>query len=141
MDMSIHFSDCFTAFAGDTTTHDVSRNSIMVTKRHRSKRLRRQRRNVVGFSQSDAEDDSQESDSDHDDALWTLRDDQEPAASFASSVSVIEESFMMKMDKMSAELDGLVRFIRRGVESLASGGGEAAPAFEVFAFALEDWDR
>ena len=39
------------------------------------------------------------------------------------------------------ELDALVRFVRRGVESLAAGAGEAAPAFGVFAFALEDWDR
>jgi len=34
-----------------------------------------------------------------------------------------------------------VRFVRRGVESLAGGVGEAAPAFGVLAFALEDWDN
>ena len=42
---------------------------------------------------------------------------------------------------MSTELDALVRFVRRGVESLAGGTSEAASAFGVFAFALEDWDR
>ena len=41
---------------------------------------------------------------------------------------------------MSSELDGLVRFLRRGIEGLAGGTDEAAPAFGVLAFALEDWD-
>ena len=37
------------------------------------------------------------------------------------------------------ELDGLVQFLCRGIESLAGGTGETALAFDVLAFALEDW--
>jgi gamma-tubulin complex component 5 len=66
----------------------------------------------------------------------------EPSISMAaSSVSSVEDGFYGQIDKMSSELDGLVRFVRRGVESLAGGTGEAAPAFAVLAFALEDWDN
>lgn len=44
------------------------------------------------------------------------------------------------VEKISTELDGLVRFIRRGVDSLAGGTSEAASAFGVLSFVLEDWD-
>ncbi|KZT71569.1 hypothetical protein DAEQUDRAFT_749911 [Daedalea quercina L-15889] len=126
LDMSIHFSDCFVAFAGDTT-HDISRQSIRIIKRHRSRRLRRQRRN----SDSDLDADPLEANA------------PEPSFSLGASttMSAADESFVDRLDKMSSELDALVRFIRRGVESLAAGSGEAAPAFGIFAFALEDWDR
>ena len=56
-------------------------------------------------------------------------------------VSLNEEGdFFVRVERMSSELDGLVRFLRRGIESLAGGTGEAAPAFGVLAYALEDWD-
>lgn len=58
-----------------------------------------------------------------------------------ASVSYVEEGFQNHLEKMSTELDGLVRFLRRGVESLAGGTGEAAPAFGILAFTLEDWDN
>jgi gamma-tubulin complex component 5 len=143
--MSLHFSDVFVAFAGDTTTTlDISRQSIPM-KRHPSRRQKRQRRNVIGFSQSmrDATDSSED-----DDVHFDERDMdgglQPPEPSFsmaASSTSSAEDGFYSRIDKMSSELDGLVRFVRRGVESLAGGTGEAAPAFGIFAFALEDWDN
>jgi gamma-tubulin complex component 5 len=69
------------------------------------------------------------------------KDAPEPSFSLSASVSYAEEGISTRMDKMSSELDGLVRFLRRGVESLAGGGSEAAPAFGVLAFALEDWDN
>ncbi|TFY67661.1 hypothetical protein EVJ58_g1495 [Rhodofomes roseus] len=142
LDMSIHFSDCFVAFAGDTT-HDISRHSILVMKRHRSRRVRRQKKDVIGFSQSmqGEADDSSESDSDFDDDRLKANAPEPSFSLGASTMSAPEESFVDRLDKMSSELDALVRFIRRGVESLAAGSGEAAPAFGVFAFALEDWDR
>jgi len=34
----------------------------------------------------------------------------------------------------------LVRFVRRGVESLANAVGNAVSTFGILAFALEDWD-
>ena len=54
---------------------------------------------------------------------------------------VVDGGVLARLDKMSSELDALVRFVRRGVESLAAGTSEAAPAFGIFAFALGDWDR
>lgn len=139
--MCLHFSDFFVAFAGDTTTHDISRQSITI-RRHRSRRQRQQRKNVIGFSQSlqDTEHTSDEdSDLDEKDGV-DLDNATEPSYSMGVSVSHSESGFSNHIDKMAAELDGLVRFIRRGTESLAGGTGEAAPAFGVLAFALEDWD-
>jgi gamma-tubulin complex component 5 len=64
----------------------------------------------------------------------------EPSYSMGPTASSSDGDFLDRMDKMTSELEGLVRFVRRGVESLAGGAGEAAPAFGVLAFALEDWD-
>lgn len=138
--MALHFSDSFVAFAGDTT-HDISRHSMVLSKRHRSRRQRRQNKNVIGFSQSLREAAiSSDSDSDVDENAL-VHELTEPSVSFgASAVSFDDEGFVTRLDKMSTELDTLVRFIRRGVESLAGGTGEAA-AFGIYAFALEDWDR
>ena len=141
--MCLHFSEGFVAFAGDiTATLDVSRQSIIM-KRHRSRKQRRQRKNVIGFSQSlQAEDDS--SDDEEDDEQDAEGADHrhtplEPSYSFGASVTS-DENFFVLVERMSSELDGLVRFLRRGTESLAGGASEAAPAFGVLAFALEDWD-
>ncbi|OBZ70494.1 Gamma-tubulin complex component 5 [Grifola frondosa] len=141
LDMTLHYSDCFVAFAGDTT-HDISRGSVSMMKRHRSRRQRQQKKNIIGFSMSLREARiSSDSDSDTDGDL-AEGNDVEPSFSMAtSSISFAEEGFVTRLDRMSTELDALVRFIRRGVESLAAGTGEAAAAFGIFAFALEDWDR
>lgn len=132
--MCLHFSEGFIAFTGDTTaTLDVSRQSIIM-KRHRSRRQRRHRKNVIGFSQNLQDDDDS---SDDEEPEGTGTDPPEP--SFEAS-NILEEDFYDRIEKMSSELDSLVRFLRRGVESLAGGSSEAAPAFGVLAFALEDWD-
>jgi gamma-tubulin complex component 5 len=78
--------------------------------------------------------------SDEDSELDEGGDAMEPSYSVGPSTSHADDSFLDRIDKMSSELDGLIRFIRRGTESLAGGAGEAAPAFGVLAFALEDWD-
>lgn len=136
--MCIYFSNCFVAFAGDTTL-DITHQSITVTQRHRSRRLRRQQRNIVGFSQVVSEvllDDS-DSDSDLDE-----KSHQEPSFSAAGAdVSLADEGLSSRLDKMALELDGLVQFVRKGAESLASDGLDASATFDVLAFALEDWDR
>jgi len=140
LDMALHFTDLFVVFAGDTTTtHDVSRQSISI-RGHRSRRQRRQQKNIIGFSQS-LRDFLESSDEDEDD--FDVADIDAPERSFSTgtSVSYAEEGLYTRMDKMSSELDGLIRFLRRGVESLAGSGSEAAPAFGVLAFALEDWDN
>ncbi|KAI0797115.1 Spc98 family-domain-containing protein [Abortiporus biennis] len=170
LDMTLYFSDCFVAFAGTDTTHDISRQSLITggfnqhsrsrrhhhhPHHHRSRRLRKQRKNIIGFSQSQEEQhqhhremfssDSSSSESEDEDFEETEKSFEGPGPSFSfggtSSISFAEEGFSERLDKMSSELDGLVRFIRRGVESLAAGTSEAASAFGIFAFALEDWDR
>lgn len=138
LDMSLHFSNLFVAFAGDTTnTHDVSRQSISMS-RHRSRRQRRQRKNIIGFFSQPKEEESD--DSSEDDDELDARNPPEPSFSIIASSVSTEDGFHNQVDKVSTELDGLVRFVRRGVDSLAGGTGKAAPAFGVLAFALEDWD-
>jgi gamma-tubulin complex component 5 len=58
-----------------------------------------------------------------------------------STVSFEEEGFDVRLDRMATELDGLVRFLRRGVEGLATGVDDVAPVFGTWAFALDDWDK
>ena len=137
--MCLHFSEGFITFAGDTTaTLDVSRQSIRM-KRHRSSRQRRHQRNVIGFSQSLQDFDLSSDDEDEENAEIEVA--VESSASMLSSfMPCTEGDFFTRVEKMSSELDGLVRFLRRGVESLAGGASEAASAFGVLAFSLEDWD-
>lgn len=138
--MCIHFRTFFTTFAGDTT-HDISRLSISI-RRHRSRRQRRQRKDVIGFSAplpADTEDDSDtDTDGDMDADQIEAREVLEP--SFSAAPSYAEEDFSTQLEKLSVELDGLVRYIRRGAESLARGTSDTASAFGVLAFTLEDWD-
>lgn len=155
LDISLHFTSFFIVYAGHlTTTHDVSRHAIPKQRRrrhHRSKRHRRQRKNVIGFSLPDTDED--EDDDDDDDSPSDDNDDdgddqrQVPEASFSLSVTMDEsmalspEDFEKGLDKMAEELDGLVRYVRKGVEKLANGSVEATSTFGVLAFALEDWDN
>ncbi|KAF5359068.1 hypothetical protein D9758_004888 [Tetrapyrgos nigripes] len=147
LDMALSFSDAFVMFAGDTSmTHDISSRSLVLSKRHQSRRHRRRKRNVVGFAQSiNWDDDSSDSDEQEVD-LEGNSIYKQGASSFFSSVgggTSFESEGLGPFDrisKMSAELDGLVKFVRKGVETLAGGTGEAASAFGVLAFLLEDWD-
>jgi gamma-tubulin complex component 5 len=143
LDMCLHFSGIFTSYAGDTTAvHDVSRQSITI--KHRSRRLKRQQRNVIGFSSTSAIPPSasfHDIDSSDDDYAEGDESTGPPETSF----SVVGDpgygdNAFESIERMSKELDGLVRFVRRGVESLSGGAGEEAATFGVLAFALEDWD-
>lgn len=137
--MCLHFSEGFITFAGDTTsTLDVSRQSLNL-KRHRSRRQRQQRRNVIGFSQF-LQDDILSSDEEENDEI-DIESTMEPSISILGNSTMDSEGdFFSRVERMSSELDGLIRFLRRGVESLAGGTSDAASAFGVLAFALEDWD-
>ncbi|KAG1760722.1 Spc98 family-domain-containing protein [Suillus occidentalis] len=110
-------------------THDISRISI-VMKRHRSRRQKRLRRDIVGFSTPEVISDD-ESDDDDDDEI--VSGALEPSFSLAASVMSYEGDLPNHLDKLSRELDGGAR---AGREVCA----KAAPAFGVLAFALEDWD-
>jgi gamma-tubulin complex component 5 len=146
--MSLHFSDLLLAAGGDTTaTHDISRHFI--SRRHRSRRQRRQRRNIIGFFQegeAHANDDTSDSDEGElrmegadAELSGSVPGDSRTASLFAGA-SQVQAGMLGRLDKMSLELDGLVKFIRRSTENLASGAGDAAPMFGILAFALEDWD-
>lgn len=138
--MCIHFRTFFTTFAGDTT-HDISRLSISI-RRHRSRRQRRQRKDVIGFSAPLPTDTEADPDTDTDDDTdadeMEGREAFEP--SFSAAPSYAEEDFSTQLKKLSGELDGLVRYIRRGAENVARGTSDTASAFGVLAFTLEDWD-
>jgi gamma-tubulin complex component 5 len=137
LDMCLHFSEGFVTFAGDTTaTLDVSRQSLNL-KRHRSRRQQRQRRNVIGFSQFLQDDDILSSEDEDDEEECVI---DHSVSMLGNSTTDTEGDFYSRVERMSSELDGLIRFLRRGVESLAGGTSDAAPAYGVLAFALEDWD-
>jgi len=130
--MCLHFSNIFVTFAGDNT-HDISRS--IVVKRHRSRRQRRLRRDVIGFSVPGAISDSEDDDDDE-----IADDTPEPSFTLNTSMISYEGDFADHLDKLSSELDGVVRFVRRGSESWGGGPSKAASAFRALAFALEDWD-
>lgn len=117
------------AFTSATTsTSNTSVNlGASLSGKHRSRRIRRQRRNVVSFSQDHLDESSSSSEEEYD-----------VEQSFVSSINVPDDGEELDLGKMEGELDSLVRYIRRGVEGqlIGEGGG----VFEVLAFALEDWD-
>lgn len=115
----------FTSATTSTSNTGVSLG-VSLSGKHRSRRIRRQRRNVVSFS------------SDHlDESSSSEEEEYDVEHSFATSVDVPNNE-EMDLGKMEGELDSLVRYIRRGVEGhLLEEGGSM---FEVLAFALEDWD-
>ena len=147
--MALHFSEGFLSFGGKNATLDVSRQSLIM-KGHRSRRRRKQKRNVIGFSQvlQDEDDDDDDSSDQEENEVEGIEhsiinnESLEPSSFSVLSSSTLgeEEDFFVRVERMSSELDGLVRFLRRGIESLAGGTEEAAPTFGVLAFALEDWD-
>jgi len=141
--MSLRFSEFFSLFTGDVATHDLSRHSL-IGKRHRSKKHGRKRRNIIGFSQPLTEDELSSSDYDVDNDTGEpgmLKDPVVETEAFSTmDATGSPEEIAERLDKFSSELDGLVKFIRRGVESLACGTSETASTFGVLAFALEDWD-
>ncbi|KAI3616587.1 gamma-tubulin complex component gcp5 [Moniliophthora roreri] len=142
LDMAVSFSDTFISFSGDTTmTHDISSRSVVI--KHRSRRQRRRQKNVIGLAHSiswspDSTDESEN------EVEFDLEEGNTRASSFAVSMSAHSspegEDYFNRIQRMSNELDSHVRFVRRGVETLAGGTGDAAAAFGVLAFVLEDWD-
>ncbi|KAJ3975970.1 Spc98 family-domain-containing protein [Lentinula raphanica] len=136
LDMTMTFNELFGAFAGDMTLHDISGHSIML-KHHRSRRQRRRRKNVIGFSHSmnlSYETSESERERDEDEADYSY------SVSINASTFAEGDDLSTKLHKMSTDLDGLVRFIRRGIETLAGGTSDASTTFGILAFALQDWD-
>lgn len=148
--MSLRFSEFFTSLTGDAATHDISRHSLI--KRHRSRRTARKRRDIIGFTHPFIEDGLSSSDDDGVNNNFGDMDEEIKEPDILKNLTMETESFSIvsttgspeeiaeELNKFSSELDELVRFVRRGVESLVDGSSEAASAFGVLAFALEDWD-
>ena len=83
--MTLHYTDCFVAFAGDTT-HDISRASLRpVARHHRSRRLRAQRRNIISFTDAKAPSLLPSDSSDSDDDLFPFDKSYVPAESSGTS--------------------------------------------------------
>lgn len=130
LDMALTFADFFASYAGNATL-DVSRVSI-IRNRRRTRTQHALMRNIVSLT-LDSHSGSESEDEDED-----LKEPQ-TSFSFADQTSVTEDD-SDKLGKMSLELDVLVKYIRRGVESLAGRPDEDAHTFEVIAFTLEGWD-
>jgi gamma-tubulin complex component 5 len=136
LDMCVLFGEIFISFKGDTSTMARSTSS---RHHHRSRRQRKIRKNVVGFSFSADEAPLEGSDSSEDEDDEDVDMTHEPNATSTFSFDDTADAYA-RIEKMDRELDSLVKFVRRGAESLASAGGPKGEAFGVLAFALEDWD-
>lgn len=77
--------------------------------------------------------DSESSDDDIDESILSSG-----GADFEGEDTFSESAFVSYHGRLTVELDELVRFIRRSVQSLARGPHRSF--FEIFAFSLEDWD-
>lgn len=133
---AVAFGVLFVSLTSDATL-DLSRASLGAAARHRSRRARRERRNIVSFSQ-EAEEWSNSSEEE---------DEDEMAQSLASlrTRDVDEDEgdggITERMDKIAVELDAHVRLVRRGVETLSMGSDDDAGVFGVLSFLLQDWDQ
>jgi gamma-tubulin complex component 5 len=137
-------------------------------RRRHQRRARQQRRNVVSFSEAKEDgdvDSTSSSSSDEDEVVQEseLEEQEEHLdapgemtvalndvadisrgprgrPSLAASMSFAEESFIAKVDRMSEELDKMVKYIRRALDVLAGGSAEISSTFGVLSFLLEEWD-
>lgn len=152
LDISLYFTECFATFKGESLQDSASRSRDVSTslrvRRHRSKLLRRMRKNTIDFSRNGRVREGDGNDLDVESSSSEQEDDDEegygmepPSFIGDTTISFAEEDALTRVDKMSRELDGLVRFVRRGVESLSEKGGPESSTFGVLSFALEDWDR
>jgi gamma-tubulin complex component 5 len=135
----VRFGDIFAASTSDITL-DLSRASLGHAARHRSKRARRERRNVVSFTQDIVESSSSSSD-DEDEDLASRIEHSRSMSMAASEMHGHGGDLAGQLERMAVELDAHVRLVRRGAETLATGSESGSDAYSMLAFALEDWDR
>lgn len=153
LDLALQFVSCFSAYLEERTSNgpekplaaDISHKK----RRHHQKRARRNQRNTIGFaddvvpsdvdSSSSDDEEIKEEDLEQDQTLPEITQNRS-RPSLTSSISFAEESFTVKIDRVSDELDGLVRYVRKAVDVLAGGSNETSAVFGVFSFMLEEWD-
>ncbi|KAG8817533.1 hypothetical protein FRC18_000463 [Serendipita sp. 400] len=152
LDLSLHFVQCLEAYMTEQSSSFADQRNVNYAHDEKRKRRRRHQRkarqagrNVIGFSDvlKPISSDSSSS-SDEEVYLEETKDNDDKRAmrrpSLSASISFADASFALKMDRISEELDGLVRYIRKAVDVLAGGTSEAASTFGIFSFMLEDWD-
>ncbi|KAG8828493.1 hypothetical protein FRC19_003832 [Serendipita sp. 401] len=152
LDLSLHFVQCLEAYMTEQSSSSADQRNVNYGHDEKRKRRRRHQRkarqagrNVIGFSDV-LKPISSDSSSSSDEEVYleeTKGNDDKRAMrrpSLSASISFADASFSLKMDRISEELDGLVRYIRKAVDVLAGGTSEAASTFGIFSFMLEDWD-
>ena len=160
LDLALRFARCLTQFVGVGDTYDASRLSLLRTstgKRRKSRRSRASRKNVIGFLESMRLDETESSSSEDD--LPAVEIDEEgkiphgrpslihqATSTYLSFTMPIHEddeeagTSPLQLEKLSADLDSTIKFIRKSVEGLSVGTSETATTFGVLSFMLEDWD-
>jgi gamma-tubulin complex component 5 len=157
LDLSLQFASALVAYIAESTDGDKTFSFEATSKekkrrRRHQKRTRHRERNTIGFiehtapsgvesSSSSSEGEINEGDLERDEAILAgMVSERMNRPSLASSISFAEESFTVKVDRVSDELDGLVRYVRKAVDVLAGGSNETSATFGVLSFMLEEWD-
>lgn len=160
LDLALRFARCLTQIVGADVTYDASRISLLRTstgRRRKSRRSRASRKNVIGFLESLRFDETESSSSGDDlPDVEIVEEGKTPhgrpslihqaTSSYLSFTVPIHEdddgagTSPAQLDKLSTDLDSMIKFIRKSVEGLSIGTSEAAATFGVLSFMLEDWD-
>lgn len=138
LDLAIQFVHSYDVRA-TTRDRDEDGSRISISKKRRRRRGRKAS-NVIGFTSEKALSEDSSSSSSDDGADVGTEEDQLDRPSLAASISFAQESFGVQVERISEELDGSVRFLKRSMESLAAGTSEASSKFAVLSFMLEEWD-
>jgi gamma-tubulin complex component 5 len=147
LDLALSFSRVYSSHAGVDSDANPSDKPALKSDSARRKRLRKRharlnRQNTIGFS--DQKEDVTESSSSEDEIideedLKGREDDGVERPSLATSMSFAEDSFVVKLDRMSEELEGQIRYVKKAVDVLGGGSGDVAATFGIFSFILEEW--
>lgn len=124
-----------------------------------NKAQRSRRINIIGFSSDvhvasddDPEDDARVAQEEADILEEPSCDDADDSAlgyddttsKAENSMAIPSAAFSQRIERLSSELDALVRYVMKHIEGLSEGGavsgGLQAEAFSMLNFAFEDWD-
>jgi gamma-tubulin complex component 5 len=148
LDLALSFSHVYSSHAGmdanaNASDKPVPKSDSARRKRLRKRRARLNRQNTIGFS--DQMEDITESSSEEDEIideedLKGREEDGVERPSLTTSMSFAEDSFVVKLDRMSEELEGQIRYVKKAVDVLGGGSSDVAATFGIFSFILEEWN-
>lgn len=119
---------------------DISHHSFVSTRRKHPRQHFNRKSDLTGLTDALPESSSDTgSDEDKDDIDEEEYDNVLPSANGSYSLSDDTDTFSVRLSRINNELNGLVRFVSRGVDSLIAGMGESSSVFGALAFSLEDW--